>query len=162
MAEAGLAKDQAQATPTVRSLRLSNERSASISMRAENCNDPELGRQIFKWAMLRSGLEQEPSEVALRDHIASCPACGALVGQWKRKAEAGMALAEGDRVLAGDLRPDERVEERQLVDGRALFKFSHDNPNTGLLLLVGLDGRISSLSAKATRAEFEAASGTGG
>lgn len=124
-------------------------------MTAKNCNNPELGRKIFKWAMLRSGLEAMPDEAVLQDHIVSCPGCSALVEQWKYKAEAGRVLAEADRVLAGNLHPNEHIEERQLVDGRVLFKFSQIDLNAGLLLVMGSDGRISSVNANATRAEFE-------
>jgi hypothetical protein len=126
-------------------------------MQAENCINATLGRKVFKWAMLRSGLEPEPREVALLDHIRDCPACGELVGQWKRKAEAARILTEGDRVLSGDLRSDERVDERRSNEGRVLFKYLESEPNLGMLLLIGLDGRIKSLNAKASRNDFETA-----
>ena len=124
-------------------------------MQAENCNNPELGRKVFQWAMLRSGLEAKPSETDLQDHIVGCPACSALIELWKCKAETGRILAEADRALVGDLRPNECIEERQLVDGRVLFKFSQIDLNTGLLLILGSDGQVSSVSANATRSEFE-------
>jgi hypothetical protein len=127
-------------------------------MQAENCINAALGRQVFKWAMLRSGLEPEPSDVVLLDHIRDCPACHELVGQWKRKAEAARVLTEGDRVLSGDIRPDERVDERRSREGRVLFKYFEREPNLGMLLLVGLDGRITSVNARASRGEFEMAS----
>lgn len=127
-------------------------------MQAENCNNAALGRQVFRWAMLRSGLEPEPIEVALQDHIRDCPACHELVGQWKRKAEAARVLTEGDRVLGGNLRPDERVDERRSGGGRVLFKYFEGNPNTGILLVVGSKGRITSINARASRQEFETVS----
>lgn len=121
------------------------------------CTDPELGRLVFRWAMMRSGIEPEPSEKTLRDHLATCVRCRGALVEWKTKAGAGRLLIEAERVVGGRLLPDERVDRRVTSTGTALLAYPKDQPDSGLLITLDRQGRIVSVRAESTRSDFEQA-----
>lgn len=64
-------------------------------------------------------------------------------------------MSEAERVINGDLLPNERVEQKLHVEGRILFKYSVEQPLQGLLVSVNTDGKIVSVSASVSRNQFE-------
>lgn len=124
---------------------------------AETCIDPELSRELFRWAMHPENYGRAPSEKRLSDHLESCAECQALVADWARKARAGRLLVEANRVLEGNLGTGEKVESIKTSHRTVIFKYASQHPDSGLLIALDLNGRIESVVASASRADFEKA-----
>jgi hypothetical protein len=126
-----------------------------MSVDQMNCTDPEVGRLLFRWAMLHGQDREGPQDSILAKHLESCAACANSVGLWRQKAEAAMLIAEAERARNRNLLAHENVEEKPLEGGkRILFKFSSEDPLTGLLVVITEEGKIESVSA-ATRTAFD-------
>lgn len=57
-------------------------------------------------------------------------------------------MLEAERVVAGDLTPDERVEEIRRSDGGLLFKYSLQQQSMGLLVRIDTDGKVTSVRSE--------------
>ena len=122
---------------------------------SDSCSKPEMGHDLFRWAMRPENIGRVPSDEQLAAHLRDCSVCRDLVAGWKKKAVAGLLLADANRVISGNLRPDEKVDLRSTSRGTAMFKYLADEPDRGLLIVLDGSGRLESLAANVKRIEFD-------
>ena len=122
----------------------------------EKCTEPELGRLVFRWGLSAPWAETRPQDARLAAHIEACPYCKPMAPIWKKKGEAGRISVEANRIIAGNLRPEERLDQKVIEGGRALFKYSVGDPRTGWLIILNTEGRASDVRPNVSRTEFEA------
>ncbi|HEX3094220.1 MAG TPA: hypothetical protein VHW72_16420 [Candidatus Angelobacter sp.] len=121
----------------------------------DNCVDPEVGRLVFRWAVLHGPKQGTPQDPALIEHLKRCAACRGSVRQWTRESEAAELMSKARRIISGNLAPGEQVDEKLKENGEKLFfKSSVENPSTGLLIRVAPDGNITEVGV-ADRASFD-------
>jgi len=121
----------------------------------EKCIDPDVGRLLFRWAMLYGSKQARPQDSILNEHLERCAACRNSVRHWTKQSEAAELLSEARRVVSGNLTPKDRVDEKKKENGeRFLFNSSEENPLRGVLIRIAVDGSITDVSV-ADRASFD-------
>src|SRR5258708_9403621 len=121
----------------------------------DNCIGPEVGRLLFRWAVVHGPKQGTPQDPVLIEHLERCIACQGSVRQWTRQSKATELMSEAQRVISGNFAPGERVDEKSKENGeKFLFRSSVENPSTRLLIRVAADGKITEVSVT-DRAPFD-------
>lgn len=119
------------------------------------CTNPDVGRKVFRWAMLRSSVEPEVEE-EVDKHIEECQICSDGIKKWLQKGDTARLMQESDRVLKRRLSEDERIDEKEIASGTALFRYRLSNPAQGMLIKIDQRGDVTDVLAVAFREEFNA------